>query len=269
MERLGTNFHETFALDRPRLAVVLRVAHDCQRLDSGTLKANSTLGNNQIKAMLRYAVGTGLVEPNSKRLTPLGKTVLANDPTLSQPATQWLLHYHLSAPCGPGPLLWHHLAVKHLRQGHSITRDYLYEEATRIAELELRKEVIERFITVFIGTYARQGRLDALQLLRQENAQRYQVCAPLVLPNDGVVGYALAHYWRTVCGESNLVPIAEFTRQDSLASLLLLRPAQFEETLERLQHHGLLEIWRQAQPYQIAKRWSSPDAFLTLVYRQT
>ncbi len=94
--KLGTAFHESFLLDRSRLAPILEVfaAHkgDAARLTYEDFKARSGLGANQVKSFRRCAFGTGLVDGDSK-VTPFGAVVSEHDPQLSKLPTQWAMHY--------------------------------------------------------------------------------------------------------------------------------------------------------------------------------
>jgi len=79
--------------------------------------------------MPRYAIGAGLLD-NNYEITLFGKFAHKHDPILEQAGTQWLMHYHLSAPQGPGPAFWHELVMSRFRGGCEFTTD---EIATQIA----------------------------------------------------------------------------------------------------------------------------------------
>src|SRR5579885_2591704 len=101
VDRIFTAFHETFALSCGRLG----------QITPDVIRSETSLGPNYIKAMPRYARGCGLMEMGSYKLTPLGEAVYRRDPNLTHPVTLWLMHYHLSAPHGPGPAFWSHLVT--------------------------------------------------------------------------------------------------------------------------------------------------------------
>lgn len=102
--RISTAFHETLPLSTPQVREVMHVSLACgERFCQEGLRELTGLGTNAVKAMPLYARGCGLLEIGSYRLTRLGEAVCAHDPDLRRPETLWLMHYHLSAPYGPGP----------------------------------------------------------------------------------------------------------------------------------------------------------------------
>ena len=84
-QRIGTAFHESFALNIPAIATVLRVCdeHDGE-LSADTILAETTLGADYVDAMPNYARGIGFLEIGTLNLTPLAREVLRKDPNLTR-----------------------------------------------------------------------------------------------------------------------------------------------------------------------------------------
>ncbi len=129
MERIGTMFHETIVLNREAIRQVLKSVVNYWDLGDSPrvslfdyIKERTNLGNNYIKSMPNYAIGCGLLSFN-KRLTQFGQMVQNNDPSMLHPATQWLMHYYMSAPNGPGPQFWYKLICQYMVPGNSIAKD--------------------------------------------------------------------------------------------------------------------------------------------------
>lgn len=197
--RLGTVFHETFPLSRTAVASVMEAIKDWDRGQASLfdhLRANTALGTRYCKAMPRYAQGMGLLDKDYN-ITELAKNVLSHDSSLFSVTTQWLMHYHLSAPHGPGPVFWHALVTRALRPGRTLRSSDVAEELREILREEGQKEPTPRALqstaTVFLGSYARSDGLRALQVLREERDGTYRVL-PAEPPPLWVLAYTLADF---------------------------------------------------------------------------
>ena len=134
-ERLVTMFHETFSLSRPSIIQVLRALEESssdiclhsKEARYAYFRENTHLGASYIKSMPEYCKGSGLLNDDFT-FTPFGRMALACDPLLEHPATQWLMHYHLSAPHGPGPMFWYELVTARFRSGDIFTRAEIIEQ---------------------------------------------------------------------------------------------------------------------------------------------
>lgn len=272
MKRIATVFHESFSLVRPAITQVLEVVSDAVdtglRIDLSALRENSQLGANYVKAMPRYAVGTGLLNEKPYRLTELGKFIYEHDPSLNHPSTLWLMHYHLSAPTGPGPAFWHFLISQRVRPGITLERSELIEAVQNFIRESEGKELVDRsartLISVFAGTYTKTDGLGRLGIL-EETDSGYQVLEPDP-PNEWVVGYALAHYWDSVWPQFRQVALGELSQPGGFADLFFLGTFQLNSRLRELQSRGLLELVQIAPPHQILRLWRSPSDFLQYIY---
>jgi hypothetical protein len=274
-ERLGPTFHRTFSLVRPAVAQVLEISSNATR--QGTklkgsafeiLRAGTDLGTVYVAAMPRYAVGCGLLDDKTYRLTPLGEFVYEHDPNLNHPSTLWLMHYHLSAPAGPGPAFWHYLVSRKLQPGIGLERSSLIE-SVRQAVLETEgKALVDRsartLVTVFGGSYTKSDALSRLGIL-EETDEGYRVLEPDP-PSEWVIGYALAHYWESVWPQFRQVALAELSEFGGFSSLFFLGTYQLNSRLRELQSRGLLELVQIAPPHQILRLWKSPQDFLEHIY---
>lgn len=267
--RLGITFHRTFALNRPAIAQVLRVAQAANGLlDSRMLREQTTLGTIYIEAMPRYARGCGLLEPTGSRLTRFGALALAHDPALQHPATQWLMHYHLSAPHGPGPRFWHYLVTHELRPGNIVHSELLAEAiAQGLADTAALPNAhsLRTSATVFLGSYAKTEGLQKLGVLKAYAKQHYLV-EPPAAPPLAALAVSLACYWRDVLGDPLTVSLDTLTQPGGLADVLLISAAALERLLEQLQRYRVIELYRQAPPYQVARLWDDPDELLNHLY---
>lgn len=272
MKRIATVFHESFSLNRPAVAQILEIVSNAVevglKIDLGVLREDSQLGANYVRAMPRYAVGTGLLDEKPYRPTELGKFIYQHDPNLNHPSTLWLMHYHLSAPAGPGPAFWHFLISQRVRPGMVLERSELIEAVQNFISEAEGRALVDRsarsLISIFTGTYTKMDGLGKLGIL-EETGSGYRVLEPDP-PNEWVVGYALAHYWASVWPQFKQVALGELSQPGGFADLLFLSTFQLNSRLRELQSKGLLELMQVAPPHQILRLWRSPSDFLQHIY---
>lgn len=271
--RISLAFHESFALSLPSIAPVLRLSHENAGLiSSSTIRAQTSLGPNYVKAMPRYARACGLMEMGSYRLTPFGETVCQHDPHLTQPATLWLMHYHLSAPHGPGPAFWSHLVTRCLPFGEEIAARELASEINRFVQQQgearpLQERTIRSSATVFIRTYTKSDGLASLGLLEEGRGRdRNVTVADPQSPPPSAVACALADYWSFHHGDQVTLRVSELAKGDGFARVMWMDPRLLDNTLEALRLKGVLDLYRVAPPYEVVRLWSSNDELLSRLY---
>jgi len=259
--RLKTVFHETFSLSRPSLQQVLFVAAktkdtyvENQEQRESILRDGTTLGTNYIKAMPRYAVGTGLLGANY-RMTSFAKFAQKHDPLLEQVGTQWLMHYHLSAPQGPGPAFWHDLVVTRFRIGDEFTTDDI---AIQIAHLynsiegkDLADKSARSTATIFLGTYIKSDGLGNLNLLISLGDNRFRVNDNYNSPPVWAVAYGLLDFWQKQFLNQATINLNDLYGEKGLTNLFMISRGRLNTILEELQQEGMLELYRTAPPYQV------------------
>lgn len=279
-KRLSTTFHRTFTLIRPAIAEVMRVVEEAQAEEtdaslSDLLKERTTLGSIYIEAMPRYAYGSGLlagISSKRKSLTELGILVRSRDPYLNDLATQWSMHYHLSAPYGPGPTFWNHLVSNHLRIGNELRKGEVAEEIARYLAKAMgesqKSKSVQSSATAFLGSYAKQDGLGSCGLIEPTSDATdgtYKVKEP-DLPPLWVLAYALAEYWEDTWGGQKTVNLAELTESGGFARIFLIGSAQLEQMLGELRREGVLDLYRNVPPYQVARLWPDKRALLRRLY---
>lgn len=270
--RLGTAFSETFPLSRAALGQVLVAMAkrdsetDQNRFDF--LRQETQLGTNYVKAMPRYARGVGLLSESSA-LTALGEVILKYDPLLTRLETQWLLHYHLSAPLGPGPAFWHHLVVDQFKSGNEFTRDdviNLIDEFIQTSEgKSLSSSSIKGATAAFLGTYSNPQGLGELEILKNLDDISYRVLEPEA-PSAWVVAYAVLDYWRAAFPDQITVSLSDFSGAEGVASLFLIGSGRLNAALREMQNEGYVEVHRLAPPYQVVLLNSDRDSVLERIY---
>jgi hypothetical protein len=274
--KLGTAFHESFPLSRPQMGQVLRaLAEADQALDMSSatqrqeyLRNASHLGANQVKAVPNYALGAGLVVSNFS-LTDFGLEVLANDPLLDKTATQWLMHYYLSAPHGPGPVFWNEVTTNYFRSGDEIAGEIIANRISAVAAREKGRDLASRTIkdttTVFLGTYLHGDALGNLGILEDLGDFRYLVLDPEP-PSAWVFGVALLDYWQGQFGDRLTINLSDLFASGGLGDLFLVGARQIDEYLSQLQTEGYVDVYRVAHPYQVVLLRQDAQPLLKKLY---
>jgi hypothetical protein len=242
---------------RPAVADVLRLAVEAEkngkrRLEIAAIRQGSNLGSVQVEAMPRYARGTGLL--NSDYLPTLfGRYVIGGDSLLEHTGTQWLMHYHLSAEHGFGPVFWHEIVVSCLLGGEELTRSSV---ANRISVVHERTDgepinaaSAGQVANTFLGTYSKQDGLGGLGILRQRD-DHYIVLDPDP-PPVWAVAYALLDFWEAQFGDQVSAGLNELYGEKGLTSLFMISRGRLNTMLEAMQAEGMLELHLIAAPYQV------------------
>jgi hypothetical protein len=276
INRLGAVFHEAFSLSRPALKAVLEVRMDPSTATSWTpetardelLRQRTGLGTRQVKAVPRYAVGAGLLGA-AYAATKLGAAVSIHDPLLETSATQWLMHYHLSAPHGPGPAFWHDVVVSHFKPGQEFTSNDIAAHISDFVERTEGKRLAPRSAqstaTVMLGSYTKPDGLQRLGLLESLSDGRFRVQEPEP-PPVAAFGVALVDYWQARFGSRLTVNLDELSGDRGLGSLFLVGSGRLGSLLRSLQAEGYVDVYRVAPPYQVVLLRPDMDSLLGWMY---
>ncbi len=272
-DRIGLSFHESFALSLPSVRAILRLSHDNEgRITPKTIKDQTSLGLNYVRSMPQYARGSGLIEMGGYRLTPLGEVVCLHDPNLENPTTLWAMHYHLSAPQGPGPTFWSHLVTEGLNLGDEVSVEEVAEQIARFqasqpGTVALKQRTVRTTATVFLGTYTKSDGLGPLGLIKKVSGRDgYVRLSEPQSPPVGVVAFALADYWGAHFGEQITVSLSELARDDGFARIMWMNYQQLDEILMALKRENIVDLYRIAPPYQVVRRWSNKVELLARLY---
>ncbi len=221
-------------------------------LNKETIRQNTSLGSIYAESMPRYAMGAGLLDFD-RQLTDFGRMSLAHDPLLEQHGTQWLMHYYLSAPHGPGPAFWHDLVNTYFYVGREFTAGEISQHLGEFIEETEGRSLAERTVrstaTVFLGTYTKSDALGKLSILSADG-ERYRVMEP-VPPPVWAVAYALLDYWAAQFEGRLTVTLDSLQEPGGFAPLFLLGRREFNEVLRVLQGEHYVDVYRVAPPEQV------------------
>jgi hypothetical protein len=267
--RMYTVFHESFSLSLPSIAKILRLsATQGSSLSSTDIVRETNLGSGYVKAMPRYGRACGLIDLSGFGLTPFGELAAGLDPHLTHSSTLWLMHYHLSAPHGPGPAFWSHLV------SHCLPLDSEVESAAIVAALTdflgervMSDRALRTTATVFLGTYAKADGLGRLGLLDAVTGKKalFRV-SEAKSPPLWAFAYALADFWDANYGEQVTVSVGELSGANGFARSMWMDSRLFNACLEALRRVGVVDLYRAAQPYQVARLWNDKRELLQHIY---
>jgi hypothetical protein len=254
--RLGVTFHRTFSLSRPSIAKIVQLAKvlgDKTPIGRKTIRQMTNLGSVYVEAMPRYAYGAGLLD-RGNHLTKFGSFACDYDPLLENIVTQWLIHYHLSAPDGPGPAYWHDLVIHRFLPGDEFTHEQISAQiqqfVSSVREMPPRDEDADSSATVFVGTYTKSDGLKSIGVLEETKPKTYRVLDPDP-PSTWVVAYALLDFWKARFPNQTTINLSDLYGENGLTSLFMLSKGRLNAMLEEMQREGMLELYRIAPPYQV------------------
>lgn len=272
LNRLGTTFHRTFSINRPSISGILRTVDaspgEESQLDDRILRKLTHLGTIYIESMPRYSFGSGLID-NENKITPFGRTVIIKDPLLELPQTQWLMHYYLSAPYGPGPLFWHEIVTQRFRSGDKITTDDIAAQIAEIYQREEGKPLAKRSArstaTIFLGAYIKSDGLGNLGIIKETGDSEYLILEPSH-PPMWTIACSLVSFWQMLYPDMATVHLNNILTEGFFTSIFMISQGSFNRTLETLQREGVLEVFRVAPPYQVALLHRNLDYYLERMY---
>jgi hypothetical protein len=265
-KRLGPTFHRTFSLIRPGLSCILRTAALHGTCTKDLLRTGSSLGPEQINAMLRYAYGTRLIDADN-RLTSLGTSIVHHDPNIESQQTLWILHYNLSFRQTLAPAFWPHVTTTLFRPESELANNTVRRAISDLyandPEVKFTERSASDCATALLSTYSDDRSMGSLGILTQRAPGIYFVNEP-PFPSPPAFAYLLANFWDSEL--SNTVSSHLSAVTDAMSPLLLTGSAVLKEALSELQTLHLVRVQQRTFPYQIEKLWSSTEALLLKVY---
>jgi len=273
MPKLQLSFHGTFALKKEDILKILQAAAEEKGL-ADTLEGlmnRTSLGNEKVLRIKRWASRSGLVTDDL--LSPEGKLILAKDPYLESPLTNWFMHFYLSLgdkglqtpPATPAEWGgWTYLVYTFLPNYRAFTSNDLVHTSALVFEQETTKILTKNF-KIALRAYTEDTALGNCKFLTPEDDQ--YVAGQSHLPNPYLVGYLLAKLWeRDLQDAKSALTESVLNHPMGLAPVLGLSAASTQEQLNTLEAHGIIEQRRAVPPFQIIPRWDSPLTLLEKAY---
>lgn len=221
--------------------------------------------------MKSWAARSGLV--NDTTLTEAGRIVLAQDPYLQSPITDWFMHFHLSfgsqglatPPDNPAEWGgWTWFTHEYLPQYPTFTIDELVGYASTVFN-ESSKQ-LQKNLNYVLRAYTEPQALGKIQYLTAPESKTY-TAANRQLPNPYLMGYCLAQLWQRDFSDVTSILTQDLLNQRlGLTAAFSLSPAQLQETLNDLEYHHILDQQKAVAPPQLIRRWQNPLDLLEKAY---
>lgn len=273
MPALQLSFHTTFALKKEDLLKMLKAAQDEIGLKDNLegLKDRTGLGNKKVGPIKSWAKRSGLV--NDQTLTPEGQIVVAHDPDLNSPVTDWLMHFYLSfgdkglrqppnSPADWGGWTW--FVYEFLPQHPTFTKNELVGQASTVFEDTRQK--LDKNLKYVLRAYTEDEALSGIQYLQLVDKDKYSAETP-ELPSPYLMGYCLALLWQRDFTESTSILTQNLWEQYlGFATVFNLSESQFQKALNDLEYANILEQRREVPPFQLIRRWQNPLDLLEKAY---
>ncbi len=254
-KRIGTVFHETFTLSRTSINAILSVINSTDLSDGlyKTLRSQTHLGTNYIKAMPQYARGLGLLTMDNQ-LSSFGLSALQFDPLLEKPATLWLMHYFMSAPHGPGPAFWYEFVRTRFRYGDEFTKSSLADQLIDFINVtesrNLKENSAASTANAFVGTYEKDDGLGRLGLF-ENDGDRYRIIEPYQAPPLWAFAIAFLDFCQHQFPDQMTINLESLYADGGLTSVFMIGEGRINRYLRQLQEVNIVDIFRVAPPYQV------------------
>ena len=258
--KLSSNFSQNFLFERRLLAALLVFVRDVGRGDKLEISAATAIptgkSSGKVEPMIGYAVAMGLIKSERGaggvwvlQLTPLGEVVLQEDPYLSEPQTQWLLHLLLcrraglsSPPVGVAESWFALFALGRYRLGKVFT----LEAAQRyLIERIGAKSYVKRLTTVTLQSYLEPNSLKLAEAVRMTEAGYVWQAAPSLDSYFPFYAVALDWVWEELFASERQVALQELERQSYLLTLLGWEESAQNRWLDWMVDRGIIQLDRQ------------------------
>lgn len=254
-------FHEGFKLERENLTKILSLISRNPQITNVQIAEEAGIGigkkesQGKVKPTINYGKYGGLLkesETNGARqlnFTDVGKVILANDPSLRKPTTQWVIHYHLSknnSEAGVWTFFIHDFLPKNGEFGRSQLEDALVNRF----QVKPRSTGLGALLNCYVGGSG----LERIRLVREQAKSKY-ARAQSYIPNAYTVAYILAEIWEAQHPERSMVDPAQLLEPGHLATTMNLSEREVTSWLNELSAFGIVKQMREAPPYQVARQW--------------
>lgn len=272
-KRLPVNFHQTFIPEKRYISSLLRYAADNQQgtMQDMALSTNIPMGNSSGKmpAIFNYSQGMGLIDVDGdgksaiKRpvLTTLGRTVLLEDPNLTEELTQWIAHFNLCRSCCGAEIWFLTFAQAYDTLGMTFLKDDLDTFLNRVIGKKTNKSLIGPLLTM----YEEPASFQSSQILSVSENMIKRSPSPVL---EGFITSYCAIFlslFETHFPNARQVTISDFEDRTFWKRISGWNSQQHELVLEMLQRRGAVDIDRQMQPWIITRK-SDSNSFWRKIY---
>lgn len=238
-------FHQSFKLDRARLAALVRCMAENQVVSKKMAATYMGVGEPAAEGSIGWLIKAGLSETREKGygLTPLGALIAAHDQEFAQQSTLWLIHYYLVTDQNERAEVWYRAFNEFLSPGMHFSRESLQTYVERSLESSpANKSGIDDDCKQFIKGYIDSAALGKLDLLREVEKRTYEVSLNR-LPEPHIFAFALFNAWERRFPHTNTLRISQICEEAEFPGrVFAAQRDQIAEMLQMLQSLGLVAI---------------------------
>lgn len=269
-ERLSLSFHQSFVPERRYLSALMRFAAELR--DVGLEEVAESTGiptgesSGKVEPTILYAKGMGLIEVSrgqvgrwNLRLSPLGGTILAEDPFLSEGFTQWILHLLLCRRRG-GADAWHTVFAE-----GRLALGKVFDEAALKAFLVARYGKRSNAVGPLLRMYATEASFSACGALGGEGKRLEYRPAPDDATFFPGYRYLFLTGWDACFDGIQQVALEDFERQTHLFTVMGWDAGQVNRFVDRLADDRLVRVDRQTGGAMVLRACGS-DGLLEEIY---
>jgi hypothetical protein len=199
--------------------------------------------------------------------------VLANDPYLESPVTDWLMHFYLSfgdkglvsPPADPADWGgWTWFVYDFLPKHQTFTRQELESYAGSLFDKATKN--LSKDLNILLRAYAEPYALSGFGFLRSPEKDKFvlEIAKPA---NEYLYAYFLAQLWQRDFSNTNSIQTREIFEQNlGLIPVLGINSDKLQVMLDKIEVLGLIEQNRSVQPAETIRRWIDPLELLEKAY---
>lgn len=271
-KRLSINFHQTFIPEKRYISALIRYAGGNH--NQGTMQEISSItgipmgeSSGKAPAILNYAQGMGLVtvekgdtiSSKKTQLTNFGRTVLLEDPNLSEQLTQWVAHFNMCRSIG-GAETWH------LTFGPG--RDFL--------GMKFSEKNLEAYLTGILGKknksiigpmlrmYQEPASFKTSNLINIDDRTINRSAAPILKGFINAYSAIFLLLFETHFPDDRQITVSDFEDATFWKRIAGWSDQQNAMILEMIQTQGAINIDRQMQPWILTRKSESKSFWRTI-----
>lgn len=249
-ERLSLSFHQTFIPERRYISSLLKFVAEPKDVNLEEV-ANATgiptgESSGKVEPTLYYAKGMGLLNISRSEvrrwrldISPLGSSVLEEDPFMSEGFTQWLLHLQLCRRRGGAEAWFAVFAEGDLALGKSFTEENI--KAFLVARYGKRSNVVGPLVKM----YTSDTSFLACGALTEQDGLIRRLPAPCDATHFPGFRYLFFSLWDTIFHGVQQVCLEDFEREARFFAAAGWDLPQINRFVDYLADERLLKIDRQ------------------------
>jgi hypothetical protein len=260
-KRLPINFHQTFIPERRYITALLQYAAGDEQGTDQEISAATGIptgkSSGKVPAIINYSSAMGLIHVQKGQkagqkhilLTDFGLVVYMDDPSISEPLTQWLTHLHLCRKNGGADVWYHTFGAGRDVLGMKFTESELNDYLNSVFGKRTKSH-----IGPMIRTYEEQAALKNAEVIKRTDSSIIRMPAPLLRGfTDGYCAFILS-LWKEHFTNDGQVTLKDFEAVTYWKSICGWSDRHVEMVLAMAQEAGAIDVDRQMRPWVLRRK---------------